>query len=398
MRRSVLCTVVSGLVLPGLLGAPALWAAESSPARAAVERSLPNLEQGGLAWMDTRGCMSCHTFAFTLWSFQAAKQRGFAVDQAKLDNWIGRAKAEARGKRPWFKMLNATFASLQTDGVPEPVADKLKPLAEKAFETEPAFVDELAKLLSAEELDSYRPQILKWALRENDPVDTDTYAELILGGAPFAATNLDPDWLVALTGSVVQTQSAGSWSAGGQLPRLKRPKPEQDEVATMWLLLALASRPEIDAQSAAARQQALAWLDGQHAEPGRSNESLLLHLLVQHKFGTPERTGALLKQVWDEQNPDGGWSWVRGEKKSDAFATGQSLYALGTVGVPLAEPAFKRARGYLVKTQQPGGSWTVYPDGFNDAPDEGRLKRTAPIWTYWGSTWATIGLLQTLPD
>ena len=334
--------------------------------------------------------MSCHTFSFTIWSHQAAKLHGFAVNQAKLDNWIGRAKAEARGKRPWFKVLGATIASLQTDGVPEPVASKLKPLTDMPFETELAFADELAKLLSAEELVSYEPQILKSALRENDPVDTDTYAELILGGAPFAAAkpeqdSPDLDWLAVLAGSVVQTQSGGSWPAGGQLPRLKRPKPEQNEVATMWLLLALASRPEIDAMSAPARQQALAWLESQHAEPGRSNESLLLHLLVQHKFGTPERTGALLKELWDQQNPDGGWSWVRGEKRSDAFATGQSLYALGTIGVPVADPALERARGYLVQTQQADGSWVVYPDGFNDAPDEGRLKRTAPIWTYWGA-------------
>jgi hypothetical protein len=166
----------------------------------------------------------------------------------------------------------------------------------------------------------------------------------------------------------------------------------------MWLLLALASRPEIDTLSAQARQQALGWLESQHAEPGRSNESLLLHMLVQNKFGTPERTQALLKELWDQQNPDGGWSWVRGEKKSDAFATGQSLYALGTIGAPLADANLERARGYLVQSQQADGSWTVYPDGFNDAPNEGRLKRTAPIWTYWGSTWATIGLLKTLPD
>ncbi len=133
-------------------------------------------------------------------------------------------------------------------------------------------------------------------------------------------------------------------------------------------------------------------------EPGHSNEALVLQLLVQQKFGTPERSAALLKQLWDEQNPDGGWSWMRGEKKSDAFATGQSLYALGSVGVPVASEAIERARSYLVQTQQPDGSWTVYPDGFNDAPNEGRLKRTAPIWTYWGSAWTTIGLLTTLPD
>ena len=348
--------------------------------------------------MDTRGCMSCHTFAFTLWAFEAAKGHGFAVDQAKVDHWIGRAKAEARGKRPWFKIVAATPAALEADGVPAAVVERLKPIAEKAFESEAAFLAELTRLLSADELAAYQQQILKAANRENDPVDTDTYAELILGNAPFATTEPDPQWLALLTASVVQQQSEGHWSAGGQLPRLKRPKPEQDSVATMWLLLALASRPEINTSSAVAREQAHKWLGSLGDEPGRSNEWLLLRALVERKFGTPERTDSLIKQLRDEQCPDGGWSWVRGEKQSDAFATGQTLYALAQLGVPPADPAIERARGYLIGAQQPDGSWTVYPEGFNDAPNEGRLKRTAPIWTYWGSAWATIGLLETLPD
>ena len=289
MRPSELLAVGLLSVLALLPSPAAICATEPSPARAAVERSLPWLEQGGLAWMDTRGCMSCHTFAFTLWSFQSAKEHGFPIDQARLDQWIGRAKAEARGKRPWFKIVGATPAALQADGVPEAVVERLKPLAEKPFESEAAFVDELARLLSADELNAYKPQILKGAQRENDPVDTDTYAELILGKAPLASSEPDPQWLTALTGSIVGQQAGGGWTAGGQLPRLKRPKPEQNAVATMWLLLALASRPEIDAPSAQSREQAFAWLGSLGDEPGRSNEWLLLRALVEHKFGTAER-------------------------------------------------------------------------------------------------------------
>ena len=36
--------------------------------------------------------------------------------------------------------------------------------------------------------------------------------------------------------------------------------------------------------------------------------------------------------MFERQKPDGGWSWVKENKTSDAFATGQALYALSLVG------------------------------------------------------------------
>ena len=340
------------------------------------------------AWpgMDTRGCMSCHTFAFTLWAFESAKEHGFAIDQAKLDHWIGRAKAEARGSA-WVEIAAATPAALEADGVPAAVVERLKPLAEKPFETEPDFVAELAKLLTADEVTAYQPQILKAANRENDPVDTDTYAELILGSVPFAASESDPAAWRSL--SAVRfgraRQSDGHWhGAGGQLPCLKRPSPSKTPWPRCGCSWPWLRGPEIDASSAAgaAASRLVAGQPGRRKGPQQRMAAIAVAGRGQVRHA--ECAENFVQQLRDEQCPDGGWSWVRGEKKSDAFATGQTLYALGKLGVPPADPAIERARGYLI-VQQPDGSWTIYPDGFNDVPNEGRLKRTAPIWTYWGS-------------
>src|SRR5439155_11828255 len=68
------------------------------------------------------------------------------------------------------------------------------------------------------------------------------------------------------------------------------------------------------------------------------------------------------------QNEDGGWSQTR-EMKSDAYATGQTLYLLQTTGLSATDPAYERGIRFLLKTQRPDGSWLV-------------LTRSRPLQTY----------------
>ena len=44
------------------------------------------------------------------------------------------------------------------------------------------------------------------------------------------------------------------------------------------------------------------------------------------------------------------------------------------------------------------GYWSVPGRAISSASNEARLKKVAPIYRYWGTGWATIGLLGTLPD
>src|SRR5436190_19512107 len=68
--------------------------------RGVVERSLPYLEKKGVEWKDQRKCSSCHHVTFMLWSFREARDRGFAVDAAKLDGWTSWAVELARASNP----------------------------------------------------------------------------------------------------------------------------------------------------------------------------------------------------------------------------------------------------------------------------------------------------------
>jgi hypothetical protein len=59
------------------------------------------------------------------------------------------------------------------------------------------------------------------------------------------------------------------------------------------------------------------------------------------------------------QRADGGWAQRPGFE-SDAYATGQTLYALHeAAGMPASDPVFRRGLDFLLRTQYEDGSWYV---------------------------------------
>ena len=77
--------------------------ADSANVRAAVERSLPFLEKGGVTWMNEKHCASCHNVSFLLWSHNEARARGIAVDETKLAAWTDWTWKFSQSRRGWFK-------------------------------------------------------------------------------------------------------------------------------------------------------------------------------------------------------------------------------------------------------------------------------------------------------
>jgi ankyrin repeat protein len=58
------------------------------------------------------------------------------------------------------------------------------------------------------------------------------------------------------------------------------------------------------------------------------------------------------------QREDGGWGQLT-TMKTDAYATGQALFALKSSGIARSNPAYRRGVDYLLRTQLPDGSWFV---------------------------------------
>ncbi len=127
-------------------------------------------------------------------------------------------------------------------------------------------------------------------------------------------------------------------------------------------------------------------------EPGESNEWLLTRMLVEHKLEGPNLAHKLLEQLLKQQNRDGGWSWLP-KDNSNAFSTGQTLYALNLVGVPHNDSHIQKAVNYLLKTQKADGTWFVDSNLTSREGSDGKDY----VYTYWGTAWAAIGLARSLP-
>ncbi|MCA9020956.1 MAG: hypothetical protein KDA74_12490, partial [Planctomycetaceae bacterium] len=73
------------------------------------------------------------------------------------------------------------------------------------------------------------------------------------------------------------------------------------------------------------------------------------------------------------------------------LGTGMALYALLEAGVDRQDATVKRAQQFLVSTQRPDGSWPV------KGTKEKKKANVEETAVYWGTCWAVIGLVESLP-
>jgi squalene cyclase len=78
---------------------------------------------------------------------------------------------------------------------------------------------------------------------------------------------------------------------------------------------------------------------------------------------------------------------------SDAWATGQALYALAHAALKPDHPAIEHGRAFLVKTQHDDGSWPMTSRPMK--PGGAGAKNLIPI-TGAGSAWGVLGLVRSL--
>jgi hypothetical protein len=115
-------------------------------------------------------------------------------------------------------------------------------------------------------------------------------------------------------------------------------------------------------------------------------------------FYWTDSDATLIRQAADllksKQNSDGGWAQLRG-LNSDAYATGQVLVALHEAdGLRTADPVYQRGIEYLLKRQEPDGSWLVHTRAaprnpyFESGSPHGKFQEIS----YAGTCWATMAL------
>jgi hypothetical protein len=310
-----------------------------------VERAIGYMQTESAAWLNTRKCAACHHVPMPLWALSEAERQGYAIDKKFVadttESWLGSR-------------------------------DKL--MASKIFPN-PA-----------------------------DPPDPRPQGRGLNMGLPFLAvaaqsmTSLkegQKQSLKLIAQEIVNKQQPdGSWEFFATLRR--PPINESQTTDAAWIIMALQGETGADASESqrAALSKAIAWLDA--AKLSDIHQDKVLKVLLAARAGKPrDEMQTTIDELLALQRADGGWSQTVPELKSDAFATGQTLYVLSLAGYSPERPEIKRAIDFLVATQKPDGSW---PMTSRSTPDgrPGSSKLLTPI-TCAASAWATLGLARLAP-
>src|SRR5207302_7790737 len=283
----------------------------------AVDRAIGYLQTESAAWLNTRKCAACHHAPMPLLALGEAEQQGYTIDKKYLADTTE-------------SLLGSRDKLMASKIFPNP-ADKPDPRPQgRGLNMGLPFLAVAAQSLPS--------------LKEGQKQSLKLIAEEI----------------------VSKQQPDGSWEFFATLRR--PPINESQTTDAAWIIMALEAEtgPDAPESQRAALSKAIAWLAAQ--ELSGIHQDKALKVLMGGRSGKPRET---LQPPIDEllalQRADGGWSQTVPELKSDAFATGQTLYALSLAGYTAGRPEIQRAIDFLVATQKPDGSWPMTsrstPDG-----------------------------------
>ena len=184
----------------------------------------------------------------------------------------------------------------------------------------------------------------------------------------------------------------GSWFSGAQRPPIEYTPISETAYAIRALRLYASPgrKAEFDRRAARARD----WLIS--AAPQYTEERVMQVLGLHWADAKPPREMA--EALIQAQRPDGGWA-QRADFPSDAYATGEVLYALNQAcGIPITHPVFRRGTEYLLGTQYKDGSWYVRSRSVKFQPyfDSGFPFEHDQWISAAGTAWAALALSLTV--
>ncbi|WP_406700791.1 prenyltransferase/squalene oxidase repeat-containing protein [Singulisphaera sp. Ch08] len=307
-------------------------------ARKAIEQGLTFLGKDAVKWRQERGCATCHHGTMTVWALSEAKRQGYEVDAEALADTIQWTKDQFVPRISKPRDLREGWNLVSQPAIYLGVMSKSLPILSR---------DEVNQVAS--HLARYQEEDGAWLL-----------------GRPANAS--PPTW-------------------------------ESRETVALLAYLAWEAYVPPDPKEAAAarvsREKAAAWLS--QTKPTDTTQAAALRLLLDVQTGkSAEQLQLGIDRLLRRQNQDGGWSQLN-DMPSDAYATGQTLYALSFAAVENERPEIKRAVAFLVATQRDDGSWPMTSRNHPGIKTTRKpIRNPVPI-TYFGSAWAALGLVRSVP-
>jgi hypothetical protein len=270
-------------------------ASETADARAAMVKAVALLQRSSTEFFKESGCVGCHHQNFTAMAVGAARKAGVRIDETAADEQLKVVKTQ------WM-------------GAQEPLLQRLDP---------PGAADTLSfSLLGLAAVDY--------------PADAVTDA-MVLNFA--AEQTLDGSWCYgAIARSPISEGCIARAAIGARLMQLYGPP---------------GMKAEFDQRIARARNYLL-------ETPPKTTDDLAMRLLgLKWVAAEKEAIGSAAKALLQQQRGDGGWAGNR-YLASDAYSTAEAVYALRESGAAASGDAgYRRGIEFLLKTQQPDGSWHV---------------------------------------
>jgi len=333
-------SVVTLVVVIILTGTASAQEPRPKPAdvSATIDRGLAFLAKDALAWKKEHNRASCHHASLVVWATREAKLRGHAVDEpvlAELTKWLAES---GDGK----------FGLARPASAPKAASPKA------------------------------------------------AYFALALGIDPKPDEASQKGLKLLLKTVAAEQTENGSWSTW---PETRPPIfGSSDESLTVLATLAvLPAAAAGDDAAKAVRDKAVRWLA--ETKTDDDPQSIALRLVLWNRLGRPaEEALPLVKRIKERQNADGGWSQTK-DMASDAWATGQALYALAHAGIKPDEAAIARARAFLAKTQREDGSWFVRSRAVPIQPyfDSGFPHGHDQFISAAATNWAVMALMRAAP-
>jgi ankyrin repeat protein len=327
----------------GILCCVAGLRAEDAPAarvREAATKAVALIQRSQKNWPSKQSCFSCHQQVLPALAFQAAREHGIPVDEPA-------AHADAAYAFAFYS--NFDRAVQYTHIIDPAMDDGYGLMAAFAAGMRPSLVTAVyARLLAArQEADGH------WETGDERPPES---------YSPFTAT--------AISMAAIRRHGHNNWRADTDA-RLGR--------ARTWLLSHTAHTTE-----------ERAWQIYGVQLPG-----------PQLAGDDPALPGRLARELKATQRPDGGWASLDG-RASDAYSTGEALWALG-VAAEKTDAVFQKGVDYLLQTQAADGSWHVMSRLRPPAPVSPPYFETGHPYGHdqfistMGESWAVIALAQALP-
>jgi hypothetical protein len=250
---------------------------------------------------------------------------------------------------------------------------------------EPLVADSIRAILDV--WNSRRHNLMLARSRDGGGANELTYGLLALADADVPPNAVTDSAAVNL----VSTQRAdGSWVFLDTRP------PQADNSRIPFTAMAIRGLevygpPGLRREVAASSARALAFLRG--ALPASTqDEAFKLLGLVWSRVPTGE-IAIQAQRLTALQREDGGWAQLP-TMRTDAYATGQALYALQASGVRGADEVYQRGVAYLLRTQLGDGTWFVRSRAFGFQPyfESGFPHGADQFISASATAWAAIAL------